>query len=259
MNSADFPLYPYFNFIGLACLLMITPVVNSTQAADTSGREDLALLQARIANIAEPMIWITTGDSITHGAKWLGRERSYPELIQEQIRWPLGRRRDFVINTGISGERTTGLLADFNWRVTHFNPQVVSIMIGMNDAVAGPEGREQFATNLRELVRRTRATGAIPILHRTNPIDEESASSDSRRDLPAYNQIIDQVAQSTATILIDHWSRWSQERPTLPLLREWLADPIHPNGVGHRAFAQEFFRTLGYDYTPPTDGVTESP
>lgn len=240
---------------------MITPVVNSTQAADTSGREDLALLQAKIANIGEPMIWVITGDSITHGAKWLGRERSYPELIQEQIRWPLGRRRDFVINTGISGERTAGLLADFDWRVSHLKPQVISIMIGMNDAVAGPEGREQFATNLRELVRRTRATGAIPILHRTNPMDEESPDTSvaSRQDLAAYNQIITQVAHSTGTILIDHWSRWQQERPTVALLRDWLADPIHPNGAGHRAFAQEFFRTLGYDYTPPTDGVTESP
>jgi len=232
----------------------MTTTVNSTSAVDapTPWSGDLELLRAKIADVETPMIWVITGDSITHGAKWLGLERSYPELIQEHIRWPLGRRRDFVINTGISGERTGGLLADFDWRVSRLNPNVVSIMIGMNDAVAGPDGRKPFEINLREMVRRVRATGAIPMLHSTNSVDKENPGSVSRYDLAAYNQIITQVAQSTATILIDHWSRWHQERPTLPLLREWLGESIHPNGAGHRAFAQEFFRTLGYDYTPPS-------
>ena len=36
-------------------------------------------------------------------AKWVGRERAYPELIQERVRWELKRRRDFFINSGISG------------------------------------------------------------------------------------------------------------------------------------------------------------
>ena len=157
-----------------------------------------------------------------------------------------------MINTGISGERTGGLLADFDWRVSHWNPQVVSIMIGMNDAVAGPEGREQFAINLREMVRRVRAMDAIPILHSTNPIDDEVPDSQSRHDLPAYNKVIIQVAHDTSTILIDHWSYWQQHRPSRPLLHDWLGHAFHPNGAGHRAFAQEFFRTLGYDdYTPP--------
>lgn len=243
----------------LVVATLLTSATIATSAANpTSPSGDLKLLRARIADTESPLIWVLTGDSITHGAKWLGWERSYPELIQEQIRWPLGRGRDFVINTGISGERTGGLLADFDWRVSHFKPHVVSIMIGMNDAVAGPEGRAQFEKNLHEMVQRIRAIGAIPILHSTNSVDTKNPGSASRYDLPAYNQIIVQVAQSTDTILIDHWSRWHQERPTLPLLREWLGESIHPNGPGHRAFAQEFFRTLGYDYTPPSESLSMS-
>ncbi len=238
---------------GLFAVFLLMSAAGFTQdITPPTAVPDLAHLRSKIADLERPIIWVFTGDSITHGAKWLGLERSYPELIQEQIRFPLGRGRDFVINTGISGERTGGLLADFDWRVTHLNPAVVSIMIGMNDAVAGPEGREQFATNLREMVRRTRAMGAIPILHSTNSVDRENPGSASRNDLAAYNQIIIQVAHSTDTLLIDHWSRWHEERPTLPLLREWLGESIHPNGAGHRAFAREFFRTLGYDYTSPT-------
>lgn len=47
------------------------------------------------------------------------------------------------------------------------------------------------------------------------------------------------------TTLIDHWAHWQQTKLTPTALRDWLADPIHPNGAGHRQFAIEFFRTVG--------------
>lgn len=205
---------------------------------------DMAALREKIARLDHPLTWVITGDSITQGAKWLGRERAYPELIQERVRWELGRRRDFFINSGISGEKAAGLRTDFSWRVLRFQPDVVSIMIGMNDAVAGPAGREKFEADLREMVRLVRAAGAIPILHRTNPIDGERIEARSRADLPAYNEIIARVAHSTATILIDHWAHWQSAKPTPAALRDWLADPIHPNGAGHRQLAIQFFREL---------------
>lgn len=247
--SFPFHTQPWLRTLMAVCLVYGATLM-SMHAESAEASTDLERLCAGVADLKHPLTWVITGDSITHGAKWLGFERSYPELIQEHIRWNLGRRRDFVINTGISGERSAGLLADFEWRALRFHPDVVSIMIGMNDTVAGPDGRGLFEANLRELVRQVRATGAIPILHGTNPIDVDNPSSQSRNDLAAYNEIIALVARSTDTILIDHWQRWQVDRPTLPLLREWLADPIHPNGPGHRAFAREFFTTLGYDYSP---------
>lgn len=215
---------------------------------------DLATLRAKLANLDQPLVWVMTGDSITHGAKWLGNERSYPELIQERVRWSLKRRRDLFINSGISGERTTGLLADFDWRVLHFKPDVVSIMIGMNNAVLGPDGRKPFEADLREMIRQVRATGAIPILHRTNTIDLErnNPAASARADVPAYNEIIAAVAAEQDVILVDHWKHWQAAKPTVEELRAWLADPIHPNGTGHRQFAIEFFRTIGsYDPAAP--------
>lgn len=233
---------------GLLLLLLATPSQAQPAAATAAPLTELSLLQKKLSDLAQPLTWVITGDSITQGAKWVGRERSYPEIIQERIRWEMNRRRDFFINTGISGERVAGLRADFEWRVSRFRPDVVSLMIGMNDAVAGPAGRPAFAAELRAIIEQIRAAGAIPLLHRTNPIDTENPDSARRADLPAYNDIIAQVAQDSNTILIDHWTRWNQAKPTPTALREWLADPIHPNGAGHRQFAIEFFRTLGcYD------------
>lgn len=214
---------------------------------------DLSVLQEKLAAMHQPLLWVITGDSITQGAKWLGRERSYPEILEERIRWELKRRRDLFVNSAISGEKTTGLLADFDWRVLRFKPDVVSVMIGMNNATLGPSGRGNFESDLREMLKRIRSVGAIPILHRTNPIDLESAGSASRADLPAYNDVINRVAQSTNTILVDHWRHWTTAKATASGLREWLADPLHPNPAGHRQFAIELFRTLGcYDVAAPS-------
>lgn len=110
-------------------------------------------------------------------------------------------------------------------------------MIGMNDAAAVPAGREAFGGELHEMIRLVRLAGALPILHRTNPVDPQpldanNTSSRQRADLPAFNEIIAQVAHETNTILIDHWARWQEAKPTPAPSRSWLADPIHPNGAG---------------------------
>src|SRR5262249_8094820 len=113
---------------------------DSASAKPQAGRVDPSSGLAGIKQLLaarEPVVRIFTGDSITHGALHTLGWRSYPEHFAERVRWELGRMRDVVINTGISGDQTGGLLADLDWRVLHFQPHVVSIMLGMNDCSRG--------------------------------------------------------------------------------------------------------------------------
>lgn len=216
---------------------------------------DPSVLQSPVSQLRERLkaqgarrTWVMTGDSITHGAKWVYRERSYPEIMHERIRYEMQLWFDIFVNSGLSGESTPGLLADFDWRVLRFRPDIVSIMIGMNDSKGGPAGRDQFASNLREIVRLVRGVGAVPILHRTNPISPEGEASAIRTDLPAYNAVIGQVAASEQVVEVNHWDHWQATKVANGTLNDWLADPIHPNGVGHRQFAITFCKALGiYD------------
>lgn len=213
--------------------------------------EALAPLRALLGQKGRPLTWVFTGDSITHGAKHTHGTRSYVEHFAERVRWELGRGRDIVINTGLSGEKTDGLLRDFDWRVARFKPEVVSIMIGMNDCVRGPDQREAFRTNLCTLIRQTRALGAIPVLHTPNPIDFPKAQE--RRDLPAYAALVADVARDQNVLLVDHWQHWQTACPTPDQLAPWLNDPIHPNPRGHREMAMLTFQVLGlYDPKSPT-------
>ena len=160
--------------------------------------------------------------------------------------------RDIVINTGISGDRTGGLLADLDWRALRFQPDVVSVMLGMNDCSAGEAGRETFRTNFKTIVEKIQAAGAIPLLNTPNTVYVKNAGG--RADLPAYADIVRQLAADQKLALVDHWTHWQQTKPDQETLLPWLEDQsIHPGVYGHREFAKLIFRELNlYDPASPT-------
>ena len=83
----------------------------------------------------KPWCWLFYGDSITHGAKHTHGWRDFTEIFAERLRWEMSLRQDVVINTGISGNSTVDLLNDYDWRVRHWQPNVVFILIGTNDII----------------------------------------------------------------------------------------------------------------------------
>src|SRR5262249_54964759 len=85
-----------------------------------------------------PATWVFTGDSITHGALFTEGWRSFVEHFAERVRWELRRFDDVVINTGVCGEHTGGLLENLERRALRFGPDVVFVLLGMNDSLAGP-------------------------------------------------------------------------------------------------------------------------
>ena len=64
----------------------------------------------------KPLTWVSTGDSITHGASHTLGWRSYPEHLAERIRWEMRRGRDMGINTGGSGDPPRRMMPGFEAR-----------------------------------------------------------------------------------------------------------------------------------------------
>lgn len=190
-----------------------------------------------------PATWVFTGDSITHGALYTEGRRCFVEHFAERVRWELRRFDDVVINTGVCGERTGGLLAHLDRRVLRFQPDVVLVLLGMNDSVAGPAGRDEFRRNLEEITARIREGGAIPVLQTPNMVYAPNASAYG--DLPAYIEIVRELAFQNELALVDHWSFWQDSKQSAPALLEWLQDEsIHPNHRGHREMAKLLFRAF---------------
>ncbi len=220
-----------------------------------SSRSDASLNDARqrirsLLSDPSPVTWVFAGDSITQGAFHTMGWRSYPELFAERVRWELRRMQDVVINTGVSGATTADLLRDVEGRILRFNPQVTSIMLGINDCTAGPITATGFRDNLNRIVEAVEVQGSLVILHTMNAVSVPGL--EKAEGLPDYVSTICEIAQQHKAALIDHYSHWSEVSLERQLKNQnggpayWLSEgAIHPNQYGHRELAKLLFRELG--------------
>lgn len=189
----------------------------------------------------KPIKWLFYGDSITQGVVHTKGFRDYTQQFAERIRCGLGRRQDIVINTAVFGNTTCDLLDEFDWRCAQFRPDIVFIMIGMNDCADNREKIiriEEFKANLEKLILQIRTFGGLLVLQTSNPL-LRGAALEREPYFDKYMDIIRQVAVSANVPLIDHLRHWLQHKHL-----DWMSDAFHPNQYGHIAFAQYLFKVL---------------
>jgi lysophospholipase L1-like esterase len=224
--------------------------------------DDVTRVRGLLAS-EEPAVWVLTGDSITHGLIHTRGARSYVEHLHELIRGDLGRVRDTVINTAVTGWRIDLLLEDFAGRVERWRPDVVTLMVGTNDCstvwvdpVVEPEA---FRSAVADFVARVRARGAIPVLQTPPAIDLRHAPDRGR--IGAFAEAIRAVADAEGAILADHHAAFAAFSSGTGPGNEgqpWglLDDAFHPSAAGHAALALELARALGID-RPTSRVVTD--
>ena len=225
-------------------LKFICSKVSADTIEDFSSK-DKAKVKAILDN-KEPVNWVFTGNSITQGAKHTHGMRSYPEIFAERIRWELQRTSDYIINTAISGHTSKNIHDDFNRRVAQFNPRVVVLMIGTNDAATTRNiTLDQYESNIYNLIDLIRGIGAIPVLLSPTPIIAEKSPERSR--LIDYVVKMKEVARLKNVIFVDNYSIWStdlNEKYNGEVFKKLLNDPLHPNGFGHQEIAIALFKEL---------------
>ena len=188
-----------------------------------------------------PVKWLFYGDSITHGSNHTFGWRDYVELFSERVRAELGRSMDIVINSAISGHTTRQLLAGYSWRVEQFRPDVVFLMIGMNDCKDELEmSTDEFRGNLVQLYEQNAGLGALTVFQTTCPIIPGLAP-EREPTFPSFMQAIREVAAAQEAPLVDHIKHWEQREESHQL---WMSNAFHPNEFGHRAFAHLIFQEL---------------
>lgn len=206
------------------------------------GDDGFAAIKALLKG-KEPINWVFTGDSITHGALHTFGQRSYVEHFAERVRWELRRMNDFVINTGISGDTMKGITGREDRRIFQFHPKVVSLKMGMNDCRAGADGLGYFRDSIEVLIGKVKDNGAELLLNTPNLI--HFPNDKQRTDLPMYVGAIREIAENHKLPLVDHYAYWEKEAAGSKL-QMWLNDgSIHPNGFGHLALARKIFIDLG--------------
>lgn len=199
----------------------------------------------------EPVRWLFTGDSITHGASHTYGERDFVQLFEERLRFELGRRRDHVIRTAISGRTVADLESDLDWSVRDYRPEVVSLMFGLNDCATASPDTEAFSRRYRGIIETLLADGAEVILHTPNRL-LTTETPERQRNLPDFVDAVRGLAADTDVLLVDNYADW-QACDEAGQLEHWIEHGCHPGAAGHRVLARSLMLRLGmWDPTSAT-------
>jgi len=180
---------------------------------------------------AAPRTVLFIGTSLTAGLG-LAPEDAYPSLIERKIDSAgLGFR---VVNAGVSGETSAGLLRRLDW-LLRAPASVVVVETGANDGLRG-FAVDSVRANIRAIVTRVRA--AQPDA-RILLVQMEALPNFGPRYTAEFREVFPEVARETGVTLA-------------PFLLEGVAgearlnqaDGIHPNEEGERIVAENVWRAL---------------
>lgn len=200
------------------------------------------------------------GDSITDA----GRDRSnirnlgfgYPRYAAELLKEAYPEIEFDFMNTGISGDRAESLLARWNSDTLALEPDVVSILIGVNDTwhrdAAGNWMTEEYFEScyrsiLTDLKEKTHAKIIIleQFLLFTPPGSVHPA--EFRADLDRKIQITRKLAREFADVFIPLDGLFAAASVGCKP-EKWAADGVHPTEDGAKFIARHYldaFKQLG--------------
>jgi acyl-CoA thioesterase-1 len=172
---------------------------------------------------------LAIGDSITRGYGADGR--GYPEQLQGLLQAAPGRAGVKVVNMGVDGERSDGLLARIDGAIAANAPAVVLITTGGNDLLRRVD-EGSVRSNLGAIVQRVRMAGAWPVVFAV-PKPTLSAAVGLASDHELYQELADGgtrvIPDVVGDVLADDALR---------------SDTIHPNANGYARMAQAAFDAL---------------
>ena len=194
------------------------------------------------------------GDSITDA----GRDKrnyhdlgpGYPKYVAEYIRSAYPDVDLEFINFGISGNRTCQLFDRLYTDAIAFKPDIISILIGIND-IWHRYNPERIATtdaqielNYREILKRLRAETDAKIIILSPYVLDAAATQHMKKDLETVLPIIKRLADEYADVYVPLQELFDEAIKTQPAPLYYSADGVHPNENGARFIAEQYFKAI---------------
>ena len=133
-----------------------TPTVNTPVTAENPTDASAADQQV----MSKPITILALGDSLTEGLG-VDPNDNYPAQLQAKLK-QMGYENVEVVNSGLSGETSTGLVNRLDW-VAQTKPDITILTIGANDAMRGLE-LTTIEENIRTAVTHLQDNGSEVIL-----------------------------------------------------------------------------------------------
>lgn len=155
------------------------------------------------------------------------------------------------IESGRSGDTTELLLERFDTDVKRYEPHLVFLTVGVNDANPAREiSGEAYNANLLKITEKIRDFGGEVVFQTYYACDEERLEPDFVTAIRRNMQILRDVAAETDSALNDNYSRWDKLRLKNPqLYRLLMRDNLHVNPDGNCVIGLDLMRKFGLPLT----------
>ena len=181
------------------------------------------------------------GDSITDAGRdkrnYHNLGNGYPKFAAEFIKAAHPDTDFEFINFGISGNRTSQLFDRLYTDAIEFQPDVISILIGINDIWHRHSHKiltsdAQIALNYRSVLERLKKeTNAKIVILAPFVLDAEDKGY-IREDLKTVLPIVRELAQEFADVYIPLDEEFAKVLPEQPAPLHYSGDGVHPNYNG---------------------------
>lgn len=217
------------------------PAVKKNDAKKSEGKEFVILFQ---------------GDSVTDAGRNLAKDFNhdlglgYPYLISARLRCDFPEKRIVVLNRGISGNRSVDLYA--RWKVDALNlkPDLLSILIGVNDTWHEFGNRngvelpryEQFLRMLIEWTKQELPKTKI-VLMEPFVLNFGAVSDSWLPEMKERGKIVKKLAGEYGLMFIPMQSIFDNALKKAPG-EFWLKDGVHPTAEGFQLMADAWIRAV---------------
>jgi lysophospholipase L1-like esterase len=195
------------------------------------------------------------GDSITDADRnrWKTDDlgTGYVRMLAERFLANHPELRVRFLNRGISGTRIRDLRTRWQMDCLDLNPDVVSILIGVNDTL-GPffwgeptslESFEEDFTSILDLACKNLNAQIILLEPFLLPLSEDQFVL--RPDLDARIKVVGKLAEEFSTDLV-HLDSVFSDAAKLKAPEYWLTDGVHPTPAGHALIADSWLRIVEF-------------
>jgi len=192
------------------------------------------------------------GDSITDAGRSGLYEHEigwgYANLVSAELGYKYPNQYAFI-NRGISGNRISDLIARMQMDIINLKPDVMSILIGVNDAWHVFQDNNGVQTELYEklydlLIKEVK--NALPMIRILilepfvlEGMCTEAYYGDLRREVEKRALAAKRIADKHGLEFVPLQSRFDEACKSVPATY-WLVDGIHPTPAGHEVIAREW-------------------
>ena len=194
------------------------------------------------------------GDSITDAGRdkrnYHDMGKGYPKFAVQHIQEAFPDTEFEFINFGISGNRTGQLFDRLYTDGIAFEPDVISILIGINDVWhRHGSGKiettdEQVATNYRAILERLKKQTNAKIVMLSPFLLDAEDKEDWRPEVERVIAIVRGLAEEFADAYIPLDTLFAEALKTQPEPQYYSADGVHPNDNGRAFIGKHYFDAI---------------